>query len=469
MNIKPFIASHFFVSFLIALTTFVHPAFAQQTENNSATTAEKTYFNALTQDQVNENFKRIDTGGIISAIRSVPNQREINGGHVSDPHTILSPEANQLINDLLTQLEDSAGYQVAVVCLYSIGANDPHTWGTDLFNRWGIGDQKTDDGLLLLLVIDQRKIEFITGRGTEGILTDGDCYDIQQTEMVPYFKQDDYVTGMIRGTQAICDFLYGSPPIYTSDETPIQEDYNVPVTEEKATEESFSIWKSAVFIWYATAVVILTSGWMLILLITFFMRDLHKRYHTIKFFTLKIWMFLFPVPFVLIYFATKGIMNRWRNTIRFSEKTGEEMHKLGDHEEDKHLSKGQISEEKVKSIDHDVWITYGGNEILILSYKKWFSKHVKCPSCSFKTYFKLYDKTIDEATFESSGTGEKCHQCENCNHTVTEQYTIAQKSRPSSSDADGSSGSSGGSSSGNSGGSSYDGGSSRGGGAGSSW
>ena len=160
-------------------------------------------------------------------------------------------------------------------------------------------------------------------------------------------------------------------------------------------------------------------------------------------------------------------MKRWRNTTRFSTRTGEEMHKLDDHGEDKHLNKGQLTEEKVKSIDYDVWVTFSGSEILILKYKKWFSKYNKCPKCSYKTYFKLYDKTITPATYDSSGTGERCYKCENCGHSKTERYTIPRKTRSSSS---GSSGGGGGySSSYSSGGSSYGGGSSRGGGSGSRW
>ncbi|MBI3133048.1 MAG: TPM domain-containing protein [Bacteroidetes bacterium] len=444
------------------------PIFTTSGTNESVTDSygEKNYFTGLTQEEINLNFYNINRDAAIADIKAVPNERELNGKAVTDPHTILTEDARQMINALLKDLEDSLGYQVAVVCLNSIGDNDPHLWGTDLFNLWGIGDRKTDNGLLMLLVVDQHAIEFITGRGTEGILTDVDCYNIQQYEMVPYFKSNDYVTGMIRGTQATCDFFYGAPPVYEA-----YNDYSSETSDYTLTTESddreFNLWKSNLFIGYLISISIFTAAWMVVLLFSFFVPDLHKRYHILKFFSLTIWIFLFPVPFALLYFVTKGLMNRWRNTVRFSKRNGEEMHKLGDLDEDKHLSKGQVSEEKVKSIDYDVWVSYGGSEVLILSYKKWFSKHAKCPSCSFKTYYKLYDKTITAATYTSSGTGERCYKCENCGHIKTERYTIPRKTRSSSS----SGGSSGGYSRsyGSSGGSSYGGGSSRGGGAGSRW
>ena len=163
-------------------------------------------------------------------------------------------------------------------------------------------------------------------------------------------------------------------------------------------------------------------------------------------------------------------MNKWRNTERFSEKTGEFMIKLSETDDDAHLQKGQISEETVKSIDYDVWITADGSDVLILAYKKWFSKYRKCPKCKFKTYYKEYDRTITAATYSSSGTGERKYSCVNCGHSKVTRYTIPRKQKSSSgggSYGGGSSYSSGGYSSGSS--SSWGGGSSRGGGSTGGW
>jgi uncharacterized protein len=432
---------------------------ASATNNGQQPDTPKNYFKRLPADEVEKNFSGINTTSVYASVNDVPNVRPINNSRVTNPDKILTPFAVDTINALLIRLEDSLGYQVAVICLNSIGDNDPHTFGTDLFNLWGIGDKETDNGLLMLLVHDQHAIEFITGRGTEGILTDVDCYNVQQEEMVPYFKNDDYVAGMIRGTQAVCDFFYGSPPLYSSG---TGDDSNDDSTAEVATGEGPGFFESAFFRYYLITAAVLGIGWVLMLFASFAQRDLYKRYFMMKFFSLMIWIFIFPVPFLLLYFVTKSLMEKWRNTERFSDKTGEVMHKLGDHEEDKHLQKGQISEEKVKSIDYDVWITIGGTDVLILSYAKWFTKFNKCISCKFKTYFKVYDKTISAATYDYAGTGERHYRCENCGHQKTERYTIPRRTRSSSGSGGSSSGFSGG-------GSSWGGGSSRGGGSGSRW
>lgn len=428
----------------------------------------KLYFSGLSQESIDKTYNGINTNGKIVDITKVPNAREIDNSHVTDPHHLLSQFAIDTINSLLNELESTMGYQVAVVCLNSIGDNDARVWGTDLFNLWGVGSKEKEDGLLMLLIHDIHGIDFITGRGTEGILTDGNCYDIQQQEMVPYFKQNDYVTGMIRGTQAVCDFLKGNPPIYS---TPVEDDYTYEdeYDYEYDDYESSSFFESGLFRFYFNLGLFLSIAWFVVFVIAFFVKDLHKRYHMLKFFNLLIWLIIYPIPFALLFFLNKMFMERWRNTIRFSPNTGEEMHKLDDHAEDKHLNKGQLSEEKVKSIDYDVWVTYSGNDILILSYKKWFSKYNKCPKCSFKTYFKAYDRTISSPTYTSTGTGERCYKCENCGYSKTERYTIPMKTKSSGSSSGGSSYSSGGSSYSSGGGSSYGGGSSRGGGSGSRW
>ncbi|MCG8576870.1 MAG: TPM domain-containing protein [Flavobacteriales bacterium] len=430
--------------------------------------SEREYFSGLSSREIQTNYARINTSGLISDIHDVVNQREVNNSRVTDPHFLLNDMAIATIDSILIETENETGYEVAVVCLNSIGDNDPHEWGTELFNLWGIGEARQDNGLLMLLVNDIHRIEFITGRGTEIVLTDGMCYDIQQEEMVPHFKNDDYVTGMIRGTQAVADVFYGNPPDYY-----VYDDYN---SDDDYYDDEFDYEYEAVPFFeqpfvrgYLILSGFLTAVWMIFLVLSFFMKSLHKRYHTMKFFSLTLIPILFPVPFIILYFITKSLMERWRNTVRFSTNSGEQMHRLGESEEDKYLKKGQIAEEKVKSIDYDVWITTNGKEVLILAYKRWFTKNRKCPSCKYKTYYKEYNRTITSPTYTSSGMGEKKYKCENCGHSKVTRYTIPRLQRSSSSGgSSGGSYSSGGGSY-SSGGSSYGGGSSGGGGAGSSW
>lgn len=208
---------------------------------------------------------------------------------------------------------------------------------------------------------------------------------------------------------------------------------------------------------------------VILLLVSILNKNRFVRYQILRVFRLYIWFIVFPIPFVGVFFFVKYLTEKWRNTPRISARTGKIMHKLSEEEDNQYLEKGQIAEERVKSVDYDVWVSGEEGDILIQSYKRWFSKYNACPKCKFKTYYKVYDKVISAATYSSSGTGEKHYSCKNCSHSKTVRYTIPKKTKTSSSSSGSSSWGSSSSSWSSGGSSSWGGGSSGGGGAGSSW
>ena len=130
--------------------------------------------------------------------------------YVSDPTSILSPAATDTINAILGRLEKSTGIETAVVMLPSIGENDIFDFSTSLFRKWGIGKKKSDNGLLILFVMDQHKVRFATGYGIEGTMTDAMSKRIQMQYMVPAFKRSDWNKGMVDGVRATAKVLDGS-------------------------------------------------------------------------------------------------------------------------------------------------------------------------------------------------------------------------------------------------------------------
>lgn len=144
-------------------------------------------------------------------IKSVPNVHiQDSRQYVSDPGALLSGVARDSINNIMAQLEASTGIETAVVMLPSIGEDDPFNFGVDLFRSWGIGKKKSNNGLLILYVEDQKKIHFITGYGIEGTLTDALCKRIQTRYMIPAFKKGNRDEGMVAGCKAAAQVLDGS-------------------------------------------------------------------------------------------------------------------------------------------------------------------------------------------------------------------------------------------------------------------
>lgn len=144
-------------------------------------------------------------------LQDVPNVRLSDvRQYVSDPSHILSASACDSINAVLGRLEVSTGIETAVVMLPSIGEADIFNFGHELFRQWGIGKKKSDNGLLILFVADQRKVRFTVGYGLEGTMTDAMSKRIQMQRMVPRFKAGDWDAGMVEGVRAAAKVLDGT-------------------------------------------------------------------------------------------------------------------------------------------------------------------------------------------------------------------------------------------------------------------
>lgn len=144
-------------------------------------------------------------------IDDVPNVRLSDvRQYVTDPSAILSATARDSINAILGRLEKSTGIETAVVMLPSIGDEDIFDFGHELFRKWGIGKKKSDNGLLILFVKDQKKVRFTTGYGIEGTMTDAMSKRIQTTLMIPRFRNGNWDGGMVSGVRAVAKTLDGS-------------------------------------------------------------------------------------------------------------------------------------------------------------------------------------------------------------------------------------------------------------------
>jgi len=146
-------------------------------------------------------------------VETVPNVRLQNRyNYVSNPDGIINAADVSRINATLRSLEDSLSIEVAVVAIEGIGNNEARMFATELFRKWGIGKREDDNGLLILLITGaaQRSVVFETGYGLEGVLPDAICYRLQQQYMIPDMRQGDFSAGMVKGVQAVADYLRAS-------------------------------------------------------------------------------------------------------------------------------------------------------------------------------------------------------------------------------------------------------------------
>ncbi|MDR0895321.1 MAG: TPM domain-containing protein [Prevotellaceae bacterium] len=130
--------------------------------------------------------------------------------YTCDPASILSSAACDSIDRMLYALEQQTGIETVVAVVPSIGEADCFDFSHRLLNEWGVGQKGRDNGLVILLVTDQRCVQFYTGYGLEGDLPDAICKRIQTQQMVPYLKKQQWSEGMVAGVQAVCARLDGS-------------------------------------------------------------------------------------------------------------------------------------------------------------------------------------------------------------------------------------------------------------------
>ncbi len=122
---------------------------------------------------------------------------------VNDYTNTLTEDQKVSLEQKLVAYDDSTSNQVAIVILPTIGDYAPVDYATKLGRDWGIGNKKTNNGVVLLVVKDKHQIFISPGYGLEGALPDITCQSIIDNEITPNFKQDDFYRGLDAGTTAI--------------------------------------------------------------------------------------------------------------------------------------------------------------------------------------------------------------------------------------------------------------------------
>lgn len=124
-------------------------------------------------------------------------------GPVVDEAKVLSSETRRELDFTIRRLQEAGGPQVNVVTVESLGGLPIETASIRIADAWKLGDQKRDDGVILLVAMADRKIRIEVGQGLEGILTDLDSRRIIDEQMIPYFRSGQADFGILTGAKAI--------------------------------------------------------------------------------------------------------------------------------------------------------------------------------------------------------------------------------------------------------------------------
>jgi uncharacterized protein len=130
-------------------------------------------------------------------------------GRVNDLAGVLSNTAASELELLLKAHEDSTSNQVAVLTIPSLEGEPLEEYSLRVAEAWKLGVKGRDNGVLLLIAREERKVRIEVGSGLEGALPDAVCGQIIRNEIVPRFRRDDYDGGVRAGAEAILKAIRG--------------------------------------------------------------------------------------------------------------------------------------------------------------------------------------------------------------------------------------------------------------------
>jgi uncharacterized protein len=142
-------------------------------------------------------------------------------GWVYDAANVLDAATKAQLNALAADVAQQTSAEIAVVVVGTTAPQTPKQYVTALFNRWGVGKRGADNGVMILLAVQDRRVEIETGYGVEGILPDGKVGEIIRTAMLPHLRQQSWGAGLVAGAQRIAQVLrQDSPAAPVSTATP---------------------------------------------------------------------------------------------------------------------------------------------------------------------------------------------------------------------------------------------------------
>lgn len=137
-------------------------------------------------------------------------------GFVNDYTGTLNSEQVSALENKLNQFNATTTNEISVVIINSLKGDTIENFAVKLFADWGIGKAKQDNGVLLLVAMEDRKMRIETGYGLEGALPDATAYQIITKTLTPAFKNSDYYGGLDRATDDIIAVTKGE---YQADNT----------------------------------------------------------------------------------------------------------------------------------------------------------------------------------------------------------------------------------------------------------
>ncbi len=336
-------------------------------------------------------------------LQALPHPRA--SGWLLDPHGTVPAEAAGRIRAAAA----SARGQLAICVLPDCSGREPRAAGLALFNRWGLGDPVRHDGVLLLIALQERRAEFLLGDGLDDDANVLRSQAIIDRDLRPRLRAGDLGGGVAAAAEAAARELFGAgqaPDLAAIDiEVPAGTGGVTPPPGAQAAPPRTMVESMPA----PTPSPPSPSPF----------RDTPMAAPSVG----NSGLLLVGGGGIAALLGGFGTMAWLRRRPRICPSCRTPMQRLDEAADDAHLTSGQRAEERVGSVDYDVWACPSCPAVLVTRHGAWFSGHHTCPGCGAKTASDR-NTIIAAATTLSTGTERIDTHCSHCGHHEVRHRTI---------------------------------------------
>lgn len=340
--------------------------------------------------------------------------------YVSDAADLLSPQAEAQLNSAIGQLWRDSSVELVVVTVPEVEeGTTPDEFATRLFEQWGIGKSDNDNGILLLVSAADRKAVIRTGYGAEGALPDVVAGRIIRTDIVPNMKRGDANAAVAAATAriaaivrdpSVADELMSSHPSDAPRGGDGPDLFNIYLII--AATVGAGMFLMALYMVISSRRLPDVERW----------RVLQKYKLTslaVTFLTLG-----FGLPAMLLLY---GMSHRVRRHKRRCTHCGTRMQLIDEVHDNDFLNPAQDLEERIGSVDYDVWHCPKCAQTDILPYANTMSDYKECPVCHARTLRLTDRRVLRQPTTRTEGEGVDIFVCRNCGGRSERRFRIERK------------------------------------------
>jgi uncharacterized protein len=346
---------------------------------------------------------------------------------VSDPASLVSESTKKTVNAHLFALRDSTTAEMAVAIVPEIGDDTTiEEWSEELFRTWGLGKKDKDNGVLLVISPGSRQARIETGYGVEGLLPDAYCSQVIRTVIAPLMKENNLDEALLSSVDAI-----RMPLMDPAAAEEIRSTLKVYQNEDDVLDSSVLI----AFLGIIAGMAFLICCILFIRNFVDMSRKKASRYDRARRWRKDRWYFLIggicsAGAGLIFFFAAWAIYRRLRTKAVKCPMCGNKMRRLPEDEDNELLSDAQDLEERLKTVDYDVWECRHCGAVERYRYKYTQNTYQECPHCHTIAMYQVEDVIRIPATTRRAGNGEKVFECKYCHNQTRKPYVIPKKDDP---------------------------------------